>query len=443
MTRPLKRSKTGLETEFHLIDNEGRIANRAAEVIETLKSEHEGIDVTHEIGQNMIEFGCYPDVQTYNPTRHIIRSIQKAADVCMSKGLQIYPFATYPGSFEPRFTPQDKYVMKQKIFGFPRIEHACRATGFHHHYSLPKGVFDTSRKMVRLLKKSKLEHSMVSSYNFEIAADPILTLLAQSSPFYQGSLLGKDSRVIVYRGGAKLHYKSGLYGRLQQLGGLPPYKQTATDLLSSLGRRWKRWKQEVRRADAAANFDELYPYKLDIGWNPVKLNKHGTLEQRGMDINSMSIVVALTVVLKFCLKQIQREFLEVIPADFAMSEPFKLEDNNIYIPPHSYLRSNLQLWSAYSGYEQENMHYYAKRFLWLARNFTPKSYSSIIRPLYSMVEDKKSVSDRVVAYARRKGYISDGKISNDDAAELALYYANQFPKDLERTAQMLDKIAML
>ncbi|MBT3407637.1 hypothetical protein HN415_03040 [Candidatus Woesearchaeota archaeon] len=442
--RPLKRSKTGLETEFHVIDQKGKISNKAHEIISSLKNTHKNIDVTKEIGKNMIEFGCYPGVSAESPTLDLIDSIQKGLEISKKKGLMFYPFATYPGKFKPKFSDTGGYDIKTKIFGSDRIENACRATGFHHHYSLPKSVFDAKLKILKLMRKSKLERSMVASYNFEIAADPALTLFTQSSPFIEGEYLAKDSRTLIYRGGKKLKYMDGLYSRFQQIGGLPPYKQTVTDLLISLSKRWLRWKKEVNKANPAVDFDLLYPFKLDIGWHPVKINKHGTLEQRGMDINYLSIVVAVTLLLKYILKHIQREFIEVLPADFAIDEPFKLENNILYIPPHTYVRNHLQFWSAHKGYDKKEMHYYAKRLYHLGRLLTPKSHQKIIRPLYNMIDSKKSVSDDIINYAKRMNYLDENnKISNSDAARLALYYAGTFPKDLNDTKKLLEKTACL
>jgi len=441
--RPLKRSKTGIEAEFHLIDEKGRISNTAKDIISAVQRKHKDVHITKEIGQNMIEFGCYPDVHEYNPTMHLIDSIKKAHAICRKKDVMIYPYATYPGRFEPKFSEGEGYDIKKKIFGYPRIKDACRAVGFHHHYTLPKGVFDSKDKVLKLMRRSKLERSMVASYNVEIAADPALTLFAQSSPFYQGKMLAKDSRIVIYRGGRKLKYMDGLYAKLQQIGALPPYKQTVTDLLSSMTRRIKRWKDEIKRVDPTIIFEELYPYSLDIGWHPVKINKHGTLEQRGMDINMMSNTVAITVLLKFCLKKLQREFIEVVPADFAIDEPFKLENGILYIPPHTHVRNNLQLWSAYLGYNHDEMHKYAKSFFKFAKSNTPSSYNEILKPLQDMIDNKQSASDAILKHARKKGYLDKKGITDDDAAEMALHYAEEFPKDLEKTHKALEKVANL
>jgi len=439
--RTLKRSKTGMETEYHLLDSKGKISNRADEIITAVKGVKVNIDIVPEIGKNMIEFGCYPNVATYNPALDLLDSVEKASEICDSKGLWLYPFATYPGKFEPEMNKKESYTIKSKIFGKDRIKTACRATGFHHHYSLPKGVFDAEKKVLKILKKSKLKRTMVSSYNFEIAADPALTLFTQSSPFYQGKYLGKDSRVIVYRGGKKLKYMDGLYANLQQIGGLPPYKQTQTDLLTSFTKRWKRWESHIKKIDPKANINKLYPYELDIGWNPLKINKHGTLEQRGMDVNFMSILTAVTVLLKFSLKKIQREFIEVIPADFAIEEPFKLENGILYVPPHTYVRDKLQLWSAYEGYDNKDLCIYAKKLYNFAKSVTPKRYNKIIKPVSEMIESRKSMSDKILQYAKYKGYLKNGGINNSDAAQLALYYSKLFRKDIVDTKRELHRMS--
>jgi len=432
---------TGIETEFHLIDTEGRISPRASEVIHALRKRHPDIRVVPEIGKNMIEFNSYPDVYPDNPALDLMRSLELASQVCEEKGVMMYPFGTYPGRFKPEFTDKPVYALKKKIFGPARSEILCRTAGFHHHYTLPKGVFDSRKKEVRLMKKSKLERTMISSYNLEIAADPVLTLLTQSSPFYQGKNFAKDTRVIAYRGGKKLRYMEGAYANLQQMGGLPPYKQTATDLFISLRKRWKRWEDEVSKADPDADFGRLYPYKLDIGWHPVKINKHGTLEQRGMDVNFVSTVLGVTVLLKYCLKEIHREFIEVIPADFGVDEAFKIEKNIMYIPPHTYVRDKFQPWSAYLGFGQDEMYRYAKRFFNMAKTLTPKRYSRVLRPIQDMIDQKRSMSDEILRYATYKGYIDNKEISDDDARELALFYAKKFPKDIEKTKESLLRVA--
>ncbi len=441
--KPLKRSKTGLETEFHLIDSEGSISHKVSDVLKKIKKEKDGALVMKEMGKSMIEFGSYPDVRTYNTMLDMIDSIQKTIDLCGSEGLKLYPFSTYPGKFEPHIRKGRSYTIQRKIFGDDIAKIFARVVGFHCHYTLPKSVFDYRTRSLRVLRKSKLNLSMVSSYNFEIAIDPILTAITQSSPFYEGKNIAKDSRMLVYRGGKKLGYMDAAYAKHQQFGGLPPYKMTATDLMNSFARRWQRWRRLVKRADPKADFEMLYPYLLDISWHPVKINKLGTLEQRGMDVNYLSILAAVTALIKFSLKKIQRDFIICSPTDFGLREAFKIEGNVMYLPPHSTVRNRLQRHSAYKGFESPALLDYTKRFLNFAKSVTPKRYMKLIRVVDDMIESKKTMSDRIIQYAKYKGYCTDGSISNPDARSLALYYADQLPKDLDKTRKMIVHLTSL
>ena len=60
-----------------------------------------------------------------------------------------------------------------------------------------------------------------------------------------------------------------------------------------------------------------------------------------------------------------------------------------------------------------------------------------------MIENKRSMSDKILKYAKYKGYINGSKkISNTNAAKLALYYADQFPKDLEKVKKEIEKLSV-
>jgi hypothetical protein len=438
----LKYSKVGLETEFHLIDDLGYISNKAPFLINELQKLNENIFVTEEIGRNMVEFGCYPDINTHNPMLNMINSIEKAIEICDKKKLSLYPFSTYPGKFEPVVTAKSKYNLKKKIFGEDKFKILSRVTGFHHHYSLPKGIFDYEKKELKMTKRNKFARTLVSSYNFEIAIDPILLLFTQSSPFYQGEHLAKNCRSLVYRGGKKLKYMDGAYSKFQQIGGLQPYKQTTTDLISSINKRILRWKRIVKKADPKVDFNSLYGYKSDIGWNPVKINKHGTLEDRGMDINMLSIISGVSVILKEVLERIHRDFLEVLPADFAMDEPFKIEGGIIYVPPHTHIRNKLQPASIYQGYSNKNIYEYTKKFMNLIKSYVPNTNYNTIIPIIDMVENKCSMSDKIFKYAKHKGYLDENnRIDNESAAKLALHYADKFKPDLEKTKETFQYIS--
>ncbi len=142
--RPLKRSMTGLEIETFLMDEGGRISYKNLELIKRVIKQHPKTEILKECGRNMIEFGCYPNINTYNPALEIIESLEKTIGVAKGMDLRLFPFGTYPGSYRAEFTPDRSgtYRIKKKIFGKERFALATKVVGFHHHYALPKGVFD-------------------------------------------------------------------------------------------------------------------------------------------------------------------------------------------------------------------------------------------------------------------------------------------------------------
>ena len=65
----------------------------------------------------------------------------------------------------------------------------------------------------------------------------------------------------------------------------------------------------------------------------------------------------------------------------------------------------------------------------------------VLDPLKEMLEEKKSMSDKIVAYAHLKGYIQEnGAISNSDAADLSLHYAGKLSRDVTETMSKLEKM---
>ena len=442
--KPLKRSKTGLEIESHVIDNKGNISYKGFLLTKKVKKEYPDIEIVKECGKNMIEIGCYPDILNFNPALEIIESLEKTIKIARKNHIRLYPFGCYPGKIIAKFTQDTsgKYKIQEKIFGKEKFALATKVVGFHHHYTLPRGIFDYEKKELKLLIDSKIKRSFLNSYNFEIAIDPILTLLTQSSPFFECNFFAKDSRMLIYRGGKKLGYH-GLYDNYQQLGGLPPYKQTETDLIRSLKKRQQRWKSLIKNSNKNSDINRLYPYKLDISWNPVKINKHGTLEQRGMDMNYMSILLGISALIKFCLKKIQREFIEVIPVDMGIVNSFNIKKGIMFVPPHTYVRSYLQKSSAYEGFKNEDLYEYTKKFYNFAKSLTPEHYHPLLKKIEEMINKRKTVSDEMIEYAKRKDMINDyGKISQKNARIIALFFSKKFEKDLKETKRIVKKISM-
>ncbi|MBN1156230.1 hypothetical protein JXA85_01315 [Candidatus Woesearchaeota archaeon] len=435
MKKQLNKSLVGFEVELFTINGKGRIVAGADTLIKRAKKL--GLKyVKKECSKNVIELAADPDEIVPESMGNVLDELEKICSFGEKKDIFLCPLGTYPGSFNPVLRRDNKhYDIKESILGKNRFKIEARCCGLHCHYTLPRGTFDAEVRMLKLLVRAKIKNAMVNSYNMMIAADPALTTFMQSSPFYQQRYFGKDSRVIMYRGGKDLKNEKGAYSKLSRFGGLPQYKLTTLDLIELITNRYESWMSFIDEMGINIKTLAIYGSILDTTWNPVRVNAHGTLEQRGMDMNHPKYIVGIGGMIKFVLKKLQEEHYAVVPSDIGIKEPFKIEGDIIYIPPHSYVKKQMQYLSAYEGLDNEMVYDYCKRFLKLTASCMPKEKLKLIAPFKKMIENKKTVSDHIIDFARRKGY--KNKIPNQLAAEIALNQSKKLVSEVCEIKEMI------
>ena len=431
--RNLKKLTIGLEAEFFILDKKGRIVDKADVILKKLNKKKQiiGSEIVKEVGKSMIEVGSYPHESSVDTMQSLIKNIKTLIYTADEEGLRLCPLGTYPGKFSPKIRTDDRYKTKETLLGKKRFIKSGTACGFHLHSELPWGVFDRKKLRLKKLINSKNKESLVNAYNFLIAADPAITTFMQSSPFYQGKYLGKDSRMLIYRGSQELEYPDALYYNYPQFGGLPSYKHTGTNIVSLIDQRYKEWFKLLE--DSGIKKPNLPKYRsiLEVGWTPVKVNAHGTLEQRGMDMNHLLIILSVSVVLRRILRAIQDDNYKVVTSDIAIKEPFKLDKKTIYIPPDIYVKNELQRAAAYKGLEDEALWYYCKRFLSLSKMLDKKSVNGFFKTLDEMIEKRETVSDKIIKQAKKLGHKDLSKdLPNDIAAEIALEHSKQLFQEI-------------
>ncbi len=430
--QPLKRSLSGYETETFILDKNGALDNSDFVLKE---AEKQGISVKPEWMKSCVEIVCLPHRRLSSTALDLVNNMEKIVTIANKNDRHIFPFATYFGKNVPVFREKKRYSVQELMVG-EKYKLAGLFCAYHQHYTLPKGVFDHKKKMLKKSFTSRVKRTMLDSYNFLIAADPILTTFLQSSPYVNNKLLGKDYRMLLQRGGKKLDFMGGEYSNLQMYGGLPPYKQTVTDLISSLNRRYEKRQQMLEEK----GFDTTKLGKetiLDFSWNPVKINKIGTLEYRGGDMNFLSIVLATSTMIKFALRKIQQDFTIVIPMDLKLKDAFKVENNLLFIPPHSLVRKQLQKESAYKGLASDRLYNYAKAFYNFVNKEVFPEYKHLLKPIEKMLDTRKTMSDKIISKAKKMG--CHKKLTDEVAKEMALYYSDMFKKDLQKTKEALTK----
>jgi hypothetical protein len=432
-------SKLGLEAEFFLIDSKGNITQNADDILARAAKLHPEADIKKECSTNIIEIGSTPSTFISASMTSLLANARACIDA--SQDTQLLSIGTYPGAYVPKMNPDPLYAMKRDILGETRFEVAGRCVGFHLHHELPEGTFNATQRNIKAVLTQKSKRSLLESYNLTIALDPVLTTFMQSSPFYQGLHIGKDSRVIVYRGGDTLGYKAGLYSEFAEFGQLPEYKQDASELLDMVVSRYAGWKEAIR--DKVVDLDRIetarYESVLDTAWNPVKINPHGTLELRGFDMNRPSLIFAISAMVKYIFEDIYDNSLHVVSSDMGIVDYFKEEDGKLYVPPDTYVRKKLQYLSAYVGMENDSIHKYAQAFLAFAKKKLPREARGLIAPFEDMTETRKTTSDAILKQAQSHGFQEGRPLPPAAARAIALHYSQVFLEDIERTEKMVKK----
>ncbi|MBI2651828.1 hypothetical protein HYX00_00025 [Candidatus Woesearchaeota archaeon] len=437
--RSLKKSLIGFEVELFTINKNGYIVDAADKLLKCAKGD-KNLTIKKECASNMIEIASYPSENISNTMDYLLRELEYLVSIAEKEDILLYPLGTYPGKFNPSMRDDRAYKIKESIFGKNRWKIAGRCIGFHCHYDLPRGIFDSELRILKMFVRSKIKDSLVNSYNFLIAADPALATFMQSSPFYQGKYFGKDSRVIMYRGGEVLNNKNGLYANFEEFGGLPHYKLTALDIIDIITTRYETWKSYIKKLGLNIKVLSLYGSILDTTWGPLKINPHGTLEVRGMDINHPIYITGIGTIIKYIMKKLQEEFYAVVPSEIGIKEPFKVEGDVIYIPPYPYVRNELQKLSAYKGLENDAIFNYCKRFLRFAQSTMPKGHLKLTKPFGEMLSKRKTVSDEILDFAKKKGFKKKGTITNKLAAEITLNHSERLLREIVSTRKMIENL---
>lgn len=436
---PLKKFTIGFEVEFFVIDKEGRIAPGADKILAKIAEKTKSHAVTKECALNLIELGSYPNVEGTDTMKSLLAGLKLLLESAEEAGYGILPLGTYPGKFTPEMRKDPRYRVQTTLFGKTRFQITGRCAGYHCHYALPWGVFDSQKLTLKELSDSKNQEYLVNAFNFLIAVDPALTTFMQSSPFYQGRHLAKDSRALVYRGSEELGYSKGLYKDFPMFGSLPAYVHAGADLLSRIKERSDAWGTAL--AGIGVNKPDFYRSILDTNWAPVKINAHGTFEQRGMDMNRLTILLSVSLLLQVILKHIQDGNLKVVPHDSAKAEPFVLDElaKTLRIAPDTHVRKYLQRAAAYEGLENEDIYNYCRRLLALAKTLGGKEMDELFQPLTDMLAERKTTADAILAEARSLGYKDMRKLLPQSiASQIALTHARQMSEDIVSLEKMIN-----
>jgi len=342
--------RVGLEQEFFLVEDSGRPSKRADEFLERCQAVTEvesgsAACFAPEFVLGLVEINTPPVHTLSGLEREYAQNLGLALRTARSLGLRLYPLGTYPLPLEPAARDGLDYRVQLSTVGPDRFVDAGRCAGTHLHLELQAGTIDEWAGISATASDAAREE-VLNIYNLATALDPALVALTRSCPFFEGRTTGLAVRTVHYRGNAAFGWE-GVYTDLPQVGALLPYADDAQHLIEQQFERYKAWLAAMDRAGVQRRFfAEAGGDLLRPAWNPVRLNRQGTLELRGMDSNYPDVTLTMAAMILGAADRVRRDGLTVVPDDG--QHAFEVTQDVLRVPGFSRLNGEL-LYAAVAG----------------------------------------------------------------------------------------------
>lgn len=351
--------RIGLEQEFFLVDEDGVISNRADEFLQKCGAlAGEGLDpgcFEPECAKSLVEVSTPPATSLEELSGYYLNSMGVALRSAGEIGLRLYPLATYPLSFTPDLREETHYRIQSMTLGPEKFLHAGRCAGAHLHLEVAPDTVDP-RVGVAYSSTTEARQELLNVYNLATALDPAIIALTRACPFYEGRLAEIAARTAYYRGDPWLA-PYGLYGQLEEVGGLRPYAEDTPRLVELQFERYYAWLSAMDRSGVDRRlFFEAGDGMLDAAWNPVRLNAHGTVELRSIDGGYPATVLEVAALVTGVARRVRDEGLTVTPMEGI--ETFEVEDRNLFVPGFDSVSVDLFREAATLGVESGRIHAY-------------------------------------------------------------------------------------
>jgi len=437
-----RKSMVGLEVEFFVIDEDGKPVNESDKILKHFEGKRLAKYIKPEISKGMLELIAAPNRSVRGCALAFMENLVELTEATEKLGLRLLPIGAHPGKDNPALRKSLWYDAKKAVLGVEDTKREGKICGFHFHYTLPEGIVEKESQRIKSLKRSKTREIFLQQYNLLVAADPVMLTFCQSSPIWDSRFYAKDTRVLVYR---DMHLKKGpidihgLHYYLPMFGSLPKYEFTLADLRMMADMKKNEWLKLLESKRFPTNEIAGYP-ALKFMWGPLRVNKIGTFEYRGPDMNHPLNIFSTMSLLRYALEAIETHEYEALPSDIGIDEPFVLEDNIIHLPPHTTLKY-LEFRSITEGFESINVYKYASSFVNLVAKISGKKKSRNLEPIKKMLNEKKTVSDEMLALAKKNDYSLEEELPGEMINYLALYQANKFYSEMDDTIKKLKKFS--
>lgn len=427
--RPLDRS-IGLEQEFFLVEDSGEPSARADEFLEHCRevSEDDGAAcLAPEWVKGIVEVNTPPVRSVSDLGRKYASNVRLAIRSAQDIGLRLYPLGTYPLPLEPAVREEPDYKVQVRTVGPERFMDAGRCAGTHLHLELPAGTVDTEYGLSPGASE-EARRELLDLHNLATALDPALIFLTRSCPFYEGRATGLSPRTARYRGSDTFGW-DGVYRHLPEVGSLRPYARSAEQLVSQQFERYETWLSAMKKAGVdLALFLKSGGDLLRPAWNPVRLNRQGTLELRGLDSNLPEATFAAIELVLASVVRVLEDGLTVTPSESISA--FEVSGDRLLVPGFEHLSTQMFRAAVSGSGEDPTMTAYLDSILRFAE--TPGGRLGKLRDRREQRGSYPTTEGEILASFGT----DDGLISRRDGLRLVLWACDE----LEAQVSCLDRL---
>ena len=294
--------------------------------------------VAPEFVKGLVEINTSPAGTLAELEHEYLENLRLALCAARSLGIRLYPLGTYPLPMQPAMRDEPDYLVQVRTVGPERFVHAGRCAGTHLHLELAEGTVDPSAGIAASASEGA-RAEVLNLHNLATALDPALISLTRSCPFYEGEATGLASRIVRYRGSEDFGW-DGVYRDLPLVGALLPYAADTEQLVRQQFDRYRAWLEAMDEAGVEHRlFLEAGGDLLRPAWNPVRLNRQGTVELRGMDSNYPEVTLAAAALVVGAATRLRRDGLTVVPDDGVRA--FEVDGEKLRVPGFGYLGDRL------------------------------------------------------------------------------------------------------
>jgi hypothetical protein len=421
--------RLGLEQEFFLVDERGRLSDRADEFLQGCwdAATAKGLApecFAPEFVKHIIEINTVPSGNLTQLAEEYINTLQLALQVGQQLKLKLYPLSTYPLHVMPVIRDELNYHVQVRTVGSQRFENAGKCTGTHLHLEVPAGTIEP-RVGVSYSASAAAQTELLNIYNLATALDAAIIALSRTCPFFEGRATGKAERIIHYRGSDRFGWE-GVYTHLQPVGALMPYATSIENLVELQFHRHYSWLEAMDKAEVERHlFTDSGGNLLKSAWNPVRLNSLGTVELRGLDSNYPEVTLAVVAVIVNAANRVRNEGLTVKPTEGLRT--FELNGTELRVPDFDYLNSKLLYAAVVEGVNNQEVRVYLDSVLKFvtAENAATESLAK----LRISLDDYQTTADKLL----EEFTPTTEQLSQEEGLQLVL----QACQDLEEQVQFL------